>query len=285
MVNVYLHGMVGRKFGKIWEGLKVSSASEAFHAIDVNTNGEFRAYFAQNPEKKYKIKVGKNFIQENVEATGPCGKQEIHILPVIKGRNSGFGKVFAAIAIVALMAWNPLGWAYATSYGAGFGGLTAAAGAVGGLTGAGLVAGGVAASLFLGGVSQLLSPKVGFATTTDASHSNSSNFAGNVGTVLQGNAVPVAYGRVLISPLPISISLIQEDYTVGGTNAIPDVTTNGDSSFDIGNGSPPINPVGQNVKVTSNNNLYLDSHSNTTSNTNLGPQTIPPSDAPYPGLT
>lgn len=286
MVTIFLHGMLGRKFGKEWK-LEVTSIAEGLHAIDVNTNGAFRTYFAENKTRQYKMRLGEHFISEEIEVKGPCGRQHIHIVPLIKGRNSGIGKIFAAIAIVALLAWNPAGWAYAAeTFGSGLSGLGAAATTVGGLTGAALIAGGVAASLFLGGISQLLAPKIGFDTnSSDGSRASSFDFNGNVATVQQGNPVPVAYGRVLIHPLPISVSQFYEDYTAGGVaSTSATVTTNQDAGFDgsANNGNPALNPVGQNVTVKSSTNLYLNNFSDASSTKSIGPSVIPGQSTPYP---
>lgn len=267
MVNLYLHGMLGRKFGKEYRGICVASAAEALHALDVNFKGKLRQYLSENKHRKYKIKIGERFVEDDEEVKGPAGRQDIHILPVIKGRNSGWGKIFAAVAIVALMWWNPVGWASA-------GGLFA--GLSGTLTAAGVIAGGIAASLFMGGVSQILSPKVSYDNGgTSTSNPRSSSFSGNVDTVRQGYPMPVAYGRVLLRPLPISISLLHEDYTAGGIVSGPetDVTTN--TNFNVGDGSPPLNPVGQTVNVNSNQSQYLSRFTNTVAPATLSPNTIP----------
>lgn len=243
---VYLHGMLGRKFGKEWP-LKVGSAAEALHAIDVNLKGKLRQYLGENPHKQYKIKIGNFFINDEVEAKGPAGKQDIHIMPVIKGRNSGLGKIFAAVAIFTLIALSgPAGWASSSwllSGSATWGGVAAMVGA----------------SLALGGVAQLLAPKVGYDNaSTDSQRKNSFDFGGNIATVLQGNPVPVAYGRVLVNPLPVSVSLIYDDYTAGGiVPPSPDGTEITESNFNTNADSPPNNPVGQTVNTFNNNNTYL----------------------------
>lgn len=273
MVNVYLHGMLGRKFGKEWLGINAKSAAEAMHAIDINLSGQFRSYLAQNPHKEYKIRIGESFVHEEVEVKGPCGTQDVHIVPLIKGRNSGIGKIFAAIVIIALMWWNPGGWASAGGLWGGLGGT---------LTASGTIAAGIAGALLLGGVSQLMAPKVSFGNTSqDTTNTQSQDFAGNIDTVRQGYPVPVAYGRVLITPLPISVSIVTEDYTAAGI--LPDGNTVVlDNSFNDGGDIPPNSPVGQIITVGSNQSSYLGSFGNTITSPVIGPNIIPNDDSPYP---
>jgi len=265
MVNVFLHGMLGRKFGKEWRGIHASNASEALHAIDINTKGLFRQYLAQHPQRQYKIKIGERFVEEDVEVTGPSGNQDIHLTPVVKGRNSGWGKIFAAIAIVALMWWNPGGWAAA-------GGMFQLSGS---LTAAGTIAASASAALFIGGVSQLLAPKVNFDGPKDQRRANSFTFGGNVDAVRQGHPVPVAYGRVLINPLPISISFFHEDYTAGGIATPPDVTSTTDENYTSSTtAAPPNNPVGQLVSVSANTPQYFGKYTDTRGTTTLPPSEV-----------
>lgn len=282
MVNVYLHGMLGRKFGKVWEGMHVSTASEALHAINVNVDGKLRAYFAQNPTKEYKVKIGKTFVEEKVEISGPCGNQEIHILPVIKGRNSGLGKIFTAIAIIAIAYFTGF---YDPSEAGAFGGIGGAGvTGTGALTFSGTMVASITAALLLGGISQLLTPKVNLDNST-TSNQGSFAFGGNINTVQQGVPVPVAYGRVMISPLPISVSYFNIDYTAGGTVTTDpqDGNVGTDAGFDgtQADGTPSNTIVGQSLSVSTKNNLYLGGFGNTSANPSLGPNTIPAQTSPY----
>ncbi len=249
MVNVYLHGQMGQSFGKKWLGLAVKSVSEALHAIDVNSKGAFRKFLIDNKDKNYRIKVGKRFIQEDIEAKGPCGRQDVHIVPVIKGRKSGAGKIFAAVAIIALTVFTA---------GAGLG----IAGLTGNIFGAyvGVAASiglSIGTSLLLGGISQLMAPKPSNDVTSDTKENrNSFDFSGNIDTMEQGFPVPVAYGRVMIKPSPISLSYFHESIIMGGTTDTPTVAVDGNAGFQQPS-IPTPNPIGQNVSITSNNNAYL----------------------------
>lgn len=192
LVKVTLGGYLGRKFGKEWN-LHVRSPAEAVEAIDANTKGEFRRFlYKQGNSKFYRVSIGrKGNDLEQKELANPSGKNDIFILPVIRGKKSGIGKILAAVAIAALVVWNPASLFLVK----------------GGLTAWGTAAVTAAASLAIGGVIQLITPVPNFNQSPSEDSSRGSNiFAGNASSVSQGEAVPLVYGRALVSPMPISIS-------------------------------------------------------------------------------
>jgi predicted phage tail protein len=219
MANIYLHGQLGRKFGKEWKDMAVSSVAEAIRAVDINLKGELRKYWSQKGrEKKYKVKIGDYTVTDDKELIANSGKGDIHIVPIIKGASSGWGKIFAAVAIVALAWWNPMGWSMLAANGS----LTMWGSAVVGLT----------TSLALGGIVQLLTPvpnfnqNAGNAGNSDDAATRGSAFAGNTVGTVQGGSVPLVYGRMLVSPMPISMSLTNKttnstkNSTLGGVGVV-----------------------------------------------------------------
>ncbi len=198
MTNIYLHGMLGRKFGKLWT-LDVESVKEAVRAIDINVRGKLREYWiGKGKEKQYSIKIGDYKLSDEKELSSSSMKGDIHIIPVIKGSKTGGQKIFAAIAMIAV--------AYFTG---GFGaeGWIETSGAWG------EAYMGMAISLALGGVMQLLTPIPNFnqGVGNDGSGSSSNLFQGNASSIMQGGAVPVVYGRILVSPMPVGISLVNSN--------------------------------------------------------------------------
>lgn len=245
MKKVYLHGYLGKKFGKLWE-LDVHSVSEAVRAIDANTKGALRDYWTKDGRnKKYQIKLGDYAITSETELDPPCGEgTDIHIVPYIAGRSSGFGKILAAIAIVTI--------AYFT-----LGGGSALAGKAGEAAGSGwfgMTAADTAsmfymigAQLVIGGIIQLLTPVPNF--NTNAGNNSSSNiFDGNSLRAQQGDAVPVVYGRMLLGPIPVSVSIINQDRSIsteyaGGGSPVENTL----SEWSVGNGQIQYSINGQNV--------------------------------------
>lgn len=200
MVNIYLTGKLGSLFGKKWT-LEVKSPSEAIRAINANVHGKLLQYLGgEGANKYYKIAVQKktNLLNKE-EIPNPSGQSDIYLMPTIKGSGGG-AKILAGAALLALAIVS--------------GGITlgASANAWAGLfigdfgVGVGIAAT-MGASLILGGISELLTPIPKMDNSSSASdQKQSSVFQGNAGAISQGGAVPVAYGRILVSPMPISIS-------------------------------------------------------------------------------
>jgi predicted phage tail protein len=203
IVKIILGGALGRKFGKEWN-LRVGSVAEAVQAIDVNTGGKFRGHLYKEGNKKfYKIALGrKDNLLDKEELCNPSGKNDIYILPVIKGREKGLTKILAAVAIAAV-----------TYFTFGAGGFFANAA----LATAGYSA---AASLAIGGIVQLLTPVPNFNQSPSQDSSRGSNiFAGNAASASQGEGVALVYGRALVAPTPVCLSFSAVDQLNVGSDS------------------------------------------------------------------
>lgn len=211
MINVYLHGYLGKKFGKLWK-LEVRSIGEAIRAIDINVNGKLREYWSNGSgkDKKYRVKIGDYHITDEKELIAPSGSNDIHILPVIKGSKSGPLKMIAGAILIVVGYYLSL----YTGGGASF---------ISKL-GVGMMYGGV--GLVIGGVVQLLTPIPNFSQNA-GNDKSSFIFEGNSIGISQGGSIGLVYGRALVSPMPISISVSNQDQTttlnniygnIGGTS-------------------------------------------------------------------
>lgn len=210
MVKVFLEGSLGRRFGREWE-LDVKSPTEALRAINVNVKGTLLEYLSTQGNKKYykfAVDKKKNVLTKD-ELKANTGKGDIYVIPTIKG--SGDNGLVQAIAGVALIAFT---------WGAGFGalgGFLQGAMAFGGT--ASTIGFGIGASLLLGGVMQLLTPTP--SVSENSSDQSSSNlFQGNASAIAQGGVVPLIYGRCLVSPMPISLSITNTDKGTSAAQAI-----------------------------------------------------------------
>ena len=183
--------------------LNVKSPAEAIRALSVITKGKIDAYL-RGParDKLYRVALQKRTNVIGKEELGNrSGCSAIYIMPTIRGRNSGLGKVLAGAALLAAvyftggLAAGAAGWAGA--------GATATAGTS--LSFLGTLAVGFGTSLLLGGITQLLTPSAKGGGTSDE-QLQSSDFAGNVSAVVQGNCVPVVYGRALVAAIPVAVS-------------------------------------------------------------------------------
>lgn len=202
LTKIFLHGKLGKTYGKEWN-LAVKSPAEAIRAIDVNVGGALkRQLISEGKTKFYKICLGnKNNYLEKEEIANPSGNVDIHIIPAIKGKNSGLGKVLAAIAIViAVVALQQYEL------------LPSIVGTEGGIFGASMFVQTITAALVLGGVTQMLSPTQGAAYGSSNDDGRGSNiFQGNSSIVSQGAAVGLVYGRMLVTPMPVALAFNNYD--------------------------------------------------------------------------
>lgn len=190
MQTVLLSGSLARQFGRR-------------HRF--TTSGGFRdvtGYFKQFPgfEKcmmdsadkglRYAIFNGKENIGED-DLGKPTGRDVIRIVPVISGsKRAGVLQTVIGVVILALAWWNPLGWS--------------AAGV--------MFAGTTGASMALGGVMQMLSPQAKGLSSQDGPNNRPSySFNGAVNTSVQGNPVPLLYGRMIVGSAVISAGIYSED--------------------------------------------------------------------------
>ena len=211
LTTFHLHGALGRKFGKVWN-LHVNSVKEGLRAIDINLKGALSNYWInKGRDKKYKVKLDDYAISDEKEIIGPMGNTKIiHIVPLIKGSDNAFGKILTGVAMIGLM--------FAT------GGLSTAGFAGWAKAGLGYVIGmttvGMGASLILGGVVQLLTPVPNFNQDAGNDSKSSTVFSGNSINQAQGGSVGIVYGTMMISPMPIAISLSNSDVEI--TTDIPE---------------------------------------------------------------
>ena len=221
LTTIHLVGSLGRAIGHTKLEMDVFSVAEAVRAIDIVTNGKLSTYLGGPArDKLYRIAIQK---RDNVigkeELHHRSGRSTIYIMPTIRGRNSGAGKILAGIGILALTYFTGglgaglSGWAGA--------GATATAGAS--LSFLGTVAVGFGVSLLIGGITQLLTPKPQGPQET-AEQAQSTSFAGNATAVVQGGCVPVVYGRALMPAIPISITVSNDNVPITDAGNLGTVT-------------------------------------------------------------
>lgn len=177
------------------------SVAEAVRALDAISGGRLRRYMADSKARRhYKVALArKDNLLGPDEVTNPTGKGDIYILPAVKGASSGVGKIIAGVALIGL--------AFAT------GGLSLAGGSISATFLGGLSAS-LGASLILGGVVQLITPVPSFNQSNSDDSKGGTTFQGNAGTIAQGGCVPLVYGRMLVTPMPISMAFVAVDQAI-----------------------------------------------------------------------
>lgn len=187
--TIKLYGILAKRFGKEFR-LDVESTSEAMRALSIQVPGfEYFMLHAHERGLEFAVFQDKQNISES-ELSMTTGAKVIKIVPKVRGAGGGgvLNLVLGAVLIVG-----------------GFftGGLTSGLGVA--LIGAGV-------GMAIGGVAQMLMPKVD--TTQDQNQDgNKANkgFGGAVTTIAQGNPVPVLYGQREVGGFIASAGQYPED--------------------------------------------------------------------------
>ena len=201
--TIKLYGFLGKKFGRVHK-LAVDSPAEAIRALSVIKAG-FRE-FLENSHKNgvaYRFLVGKEALERSEL------KESIHmrhgvdttfeLVPVINGAKSSLGQILLGAALMAF-AW----WAMPAMGMAAVGTASALSTSVFG----------IGMSLALGGVAQLLAPKVKAENKEAVENRPSYMFNGAVNTIAQGNPVPILYGRMRVGSQVVSAGITSNDIPV-----------------------------------------------------------------------
>jgi predicted phage tail protein len=196
--TIRLYGLLGSKFGRVHK-LAVASPQEAIRALCVLLKGfEQELMSSKDRGIGYAVLLGKNLLNKET-LDSPAGSDDIRIAPVVMGSKSAFGQILIGAAIM-----------FAAPYAAGY--LMANTAAVGLAVGIATYAPMFGAAIALGGVVQALSPQQkGLSASDGANNGASYNFNGAVNTTAQGNAVPLAYGKVWAGGATISAGIYTED--------------------------------------------------------------------------
>ena len=197
MQTVYLEGNLA-KFGSKWE-TSCNTIGEILRLIECQTPG-FRKHLIDAHEAgiEYQIKRGEELLDED-ELLLNLNDEDIVITELPAGAD-GVKKIFAAIVLVVL--------AFTT------GGLTLGAGfsaSIGFNVGTALLLAGT--SLAMMGISEMMMPD----PSVDGMENNRNYlFSGPSNAVTQGQAVPLAYGELIVGGAPISLSYSRTPITVDG---------------------------------------------------------------------
>lgn len=229
--KIYLEGEIGAKFGKEYT-MNVSSFSEVLRCLECNFSN-FRQYLISCAENNvgFVCEVAGRPLNSEPELLLQYGEGDMVISTVPAGSKSAGQKILAAIAIIAVV--------YFTG---GFGAIESAGGL--GFTTAGQAAATigitVATNLALTGLSQMMAPD----PSVDNNQDQSYLFQGTGQTIVEGDPVPVLYGKLRVPGRPISLQLRNErlnfiDHGKIYADSTAD-TTNGvtiDTSASSGSGS------------------------------------------------
>lgn len=189
MKTIILHGILAKKFGKSFK-LSVHSTKEAMRALCVQLTG-FEAFMmnAHRHGLRFAVFHDKHNVGET-ELDMTHNAQIIRVVPIVEGSKKAglletvLGAVMVVTGIVATsMGFAPVG---AALIGAGIG-------------------------MMVGGISQMLMPKVDTQDNNQDGNKANKGFGGAVTTVAQGNPIPILYGEREIGGFIMSASQLPED--------------------------------------------------------------------------
>ena len=226
--KIYLEGELGAKFGKEFT-MNVSSFSEVFRCLECNFSN-FRQYLISCAENNvgFVCEVAGNPLNSEAELLLEYGEGDMVISAIPAGSKSAAAKILAAIAI-AIVVFNPALLGLSETFFI----------AEGVLTVKGAIALGVATNLALAGIQQIMAPD----PSVD-DQDQSYLFQGSGQTIVEGDPVPLLYGKLRVPGRPISLQVRNErlnfiDHGKVYADSSAD-TTNGvtiDSSSSSGGGS------------------------------------------------
>lgn len=192
MKTIHLHGILAKKFGKSFR-LSVNSTKEAMRALCVQLAG-FEE-FMMNAHKhglRFAVYHDKYNVGERELDMSHTAKV-IRVVPIVEGsKKSGLLQtILGAVMVVAGVVVSKMSFGLAAPIGVG-------------LIGAGI-------GLMLGGISQMLMPRVDTQDQNQDGNKANKGFGGAVTTIAQGNPVPILYGEREIGGFILSASQLTED--------------------------------------------------------------------------
>ena len=215
MRNIYLEGEMGERFGTGFQ-LNAPTVQDAIRCLDANFP-ELRKYFIECHENDigFEVDVANNKLDYEVEMLMALQEGDITITPVPAGSKSAMAKILAAIAMVVVAIYAPA--LFGTAGGALGGGAAGAvaSGGTAGLIGSGGMFMGISASaiqmglgmmavnLALAGINQMMAPD----PATDSDQESSYLFNGAEQNIVQGDPVPILYGKLRVPGQPISFEI------------------------------------------------------------------------------
>ena len=209
MIKVFLHGNLGKTFGRKWE-LDAETPIEVFKGIDANVDG-FLKYLAQKDKEgvSYRIFFDEKPIKNKELEISILKKEKMHVFPVVTGSDTEEAqvmRVYGTYGMVGGWGLNAIGgWLQ------GFDNIFAQL-AGGFLSFVGDLAFEIGGALLMQGIIGALQDEPDEPTTPDAAKNLKSTtsfvFSNPVNNVTQGARVPIGYGRLRVGSHIISSSVL-----------------------------------------------------------------------------
>lgn len=188
--KIKLYGILAKKFGKEFH-LAVDNTREAMRALCVQVPGfEHFMLHAHEQGLEFAVFQDKQNISET-ELDMSTSAKVIKVVPKVKGAGGAVQTIIGAVLVVVGIVVTGM------SFGS--------AGAVG----AALIGAGV--GMMVGGIAQMLMPKIENQDQNQDGNKANKGFGGAVTTIAQGNPVPVLYGQREVGGFIASAGQYPED--------------------------------------------------------------------------
>ncbi len=188
--KIRLYGILAKKFGKEFH-LAVDNTREAMRALSVQVPGfEHFMLHAHEQGLEFAVFQDKQNISET-ELDMSTSAKVIKVVPRVRGAGGAVQTILGAVLVVVGIVVTGM------SFGS--------AGAVG----AALIGAGV--GMMVGGIAQMLMPKIENQDQNQDGNKANKGFGGAVTTVAQGNPVPVLYGQREVGGFIASAGQYPED--------------------------------------------------------------------------
>lgn len=206
MRNIYLEGEMGERFGTGFQ-LNAPTVQDAIKCLDANFP-DLRKYFIDCHENDigFEVDVANNKLDYEVEMLMALQEGDITITPVPAGSKSAMAKILAAIAMIVVAIYAPqLLTTMQPGVGLSGSGAIAVEGTFLGLSaktisfGLGMMA----VNLAMAGINQMMAPD----PATDSDQESSYLFNGAEQNIIQGDPVPLLYGKLRVPGQPISFEI------------------------------------------------------------------------------
>tara|TARA_S200000501_G_scaffold175126_1_gene164759 strand:- start:16332 stop:17066 length:735 start_codon:yes stop_codon:yes gene_type:complete len=228
--NVYLEGELGDRFIPHLN-IDCTSIPEIFSCLDANFSN-FREYLVEKHEQNigFEIDIAGEKLEYERELLMTINEGDITITPLPVGSKSGPAKILAALAIASLFLIPGMQTgALALTESA-----TLASGATTTvLTGFGKFVAMLSVNLATMGLQQMMAPD----PSTDADQEESYLFNGAEQNIIEGDPVPVLYGKLRVPGQPISFEVAGASHSRNWSNGV----TSGSGNTDSANGNATTN--------------------------------------------
>ena len=209
MRSVYLEGEMGERFGTGFQ-IDAPTVKDVIRCMECN-HPDLRRYLMDCHGKDigFEIDVASNKLDYVEEMLMSLQEGDVTITPIPAGSKSGGAKILGAIALAALFL-IPGGFLFTAGQAAvpaltlsTAGTLPAIAATAGAFTVPGMLVAGLALNLAMMGLSQVMAPD----PATDADQEQNYLFNGNQQNIVEGDPMPVLYGRLRVPGQPVNFEV------------------------------------------------------------------------------